>query len=186
MIRRWQVLGVAFTLCGCELVEPAPAGQQYLFDVSYVNFAWGLRWVGLVVEVDGDIVEYERDEAWNPEHPDSFTQAELDARYTSTRVVGHVNQADVLRRLRQLDHVGGEYTSPGFSCADAGTVTYQGYQYDVPAERYASVVVREEGDQARQYTSSAGREIAEWLIHLAAESEIQELTRFQTGGSCIP
>jgi len=187
MTRRWQVLAVAFTIGACELVDPVPVGQQYLFDVSYVNFAWGLRWVGLVVEANGDVVAYERDQPWTPAQWDSFTQGELEQRYaTNRRVVGHVSRDDLVRRMARLDRVGSDYTSPEFTCADAGTVTYQGYEYDEQAGSYTPVVVRQEGDSARQNRSQAGHEIAGWLMNLAVDSEIQELTGFQTSGSCTP
>ena len=48
--------------CAPAIVDPPTTGQAYLFEVSYVNFAWGLRWVGIVIEADGAIVAYEREE----------------------------------------------------------------------------------------------------------------------------
>ena len=173
--------------CAPAIVDPPTTGQAYLFEVSYVNFAWGLRWVGIVIEADGAIVAYEREEPWVPAQWESFTGEELAEKYApNRRTIGHVPSDDLLERLARVGDIGDGYESPNLACADAGGVSYEAYAYDPAGGRYTPIVVRQEGDLIRQNTSGAGRELAEWLIAVAGETAIPELTGFQTSGVCLP
>ena len=177
----------SMSACAHAVVDPQETGQQYLFEVSYVNFAWGLRWVGIVIEADGDIVAYEREQPWVPAQSESFTGEELAEKYSpNQRTIGQVPRGELLGRHARVDEVGDRYESPDRACVDAGGVSYEAYAYDPAADRYTPIVMRQEGDLMRQNTSGAGRELANWLIEVARDAAIPELTGFQTDGVCLP
>lgn len=159
-------------LAGCTLSSTdegdTPIDQEFLFEVEYVNFAWGLTWKGFYVDHDGDVWTYELDAPWPHADASSYTAQELLEKYEAGRVkVAHVD-GDRLRRMFDLvdDAARGTLTDPVNRCADAGEVSFRAWSSDTATERYRPVLLRQEGDWARENTSAAARELYSWLKSL--------------------
>lgn len=188
MRMRWSMLAVVLGLAGCDelALDPAVSGQEYLFDISYRSTGFFFYWVGVVVLQDGSIVAYDRDVDWPAEDSSPYSAADLEDRYASNqRVVGQVPVSELQSRLGQLMSVTPADSVPNIACSDAGMVTYGGYRYDPQTEGYTPVLVRAEGERPRQNTSMAGLKLAAWLMELARETDIEELSNFQ-GSFCVP
>ena len=97
--------------------------QSYLFEIEYVNHAWGLAWNGLVIDRSGDIYAYDHShEIWEPSSEDSYTETELDDKYDhESRYIGRIDEATIVLQFSRISSVGDHFLNPHRSCADAGS-----------------------------------------------------------------
>jgi hypothetical protein len=58
-----------------------PDAQDYLFEVEYVNYAWGFAWQGFHVDRNGDVWSYRLSSPWAHAGEAPFSRSELREKY---------------------------------------------------------------------------------------------------------
>jgi hypothetical protein len=161
--------------------------QTYLFEVEYVNFAWGLAWRGLVIDREGNINAYDHGhEVWDLAANDSFTGAELEDKYGhGARYVGRIDESTIVQQYSKIAAVSEQLSAPQYPCADAGAFTYRAFQYIPTTSRYRPVLMRQEGDVVLENASGAAEELAGWLRNLVGALENAGIEPFDEG-VCTP
>lgn len=166
-------LPLALSLAGASCTEPlaSPEHGAVLFEVEYVNFAWGRSWHGFVVESDGKVYAYDLSDTsqWPPaEEEDHVPAPELEAKYAhQRRLVTAVSATEAASRYARVgDALAGTLTPPQGFCADAGTVRYSALLYDASTQTYRRLLLHQAGDIARTNTSPAARELYRWLAEV--------------------
>ena len=161
--------------------------QSYLFEVEYVNHAWGLAWNGLVIDRSGDIYAYDHGhEVWGPSGAESFTEAELDDKYDhGSRYIGRIDEATIALQFSRISSVGDHFLNARQACADAGSIAYRAYQYEPTTGDYRPLLLREEGDLPKQNLSDAAEELAAWLRRLLSTLDNSVVAPFAEG-VCTP
>jgi hypothetical protein len=168
------VLPLALSLAGASCTEPLapPAPGEVLFEVEYVNFAWGRSWHGFVVESDGKVYSYDLADTgqWPPAEEDHFPASELEAKYAhQRRLVTAVTPTEAASRYARVgEAAAGSLTPPQGVCADAGTLRYSALLYDASTGTYRRLLLHQAGDVARTNTSPAARELYRWLADVTA------------------
>ncbi|HKP75398.1 MAG TPA: hypothetical protein VJT67_07620 [Longimicrobiaceae bacterium] len=161
------LLSLAAASCAEPLAPPPPG--RFLFEVEYVNFAWGFSYHGFVVDEEGHVYSYDlADTRQPPPSGDEFTAAELEAKYAHRRALaGSVAAAEVQARYARVgDALAGSLTPEQGMCADAGTTRYTALLYDAPTGTYHRLLLHQNGDVARTNTSPAARELFRWLAEV--------------------
>ena len=177
-----------FTACGNPPTDTVGnIEQDYLFEVEYVNHAWGLSWNGLVIERNGDIYAYDHShEIWAPSSDDSYTETELDDKYNHlSHYVGRIDEATIVQQFSRIGSVGDHFLNPHQACADAGSIAYRAFHYEAGSGRYRPLLLREEGDFPKQNLSDAAEDLASWLRNLTLTLENTGVTPFAEG-VCTP
>lgn len=173
-----RLLGLSFVLlliAGCELTSSDDAlseQQRFLFQVEYVNYAWGAAWNGLYVDHVGRIYTYDlAGETWTPQQEASFTTEELLEKYNHNKERIDTLDPAVLAQQRALIPAAGigTLTEPTPRCADFGILTFSAFTYDARTDRYTPVLLRQEGDMARTNTSNSAALLVAWLKTLDDE-----------------
>jgi len=158
------IAALALASCAEPLTPPEPG--EYLFEVEYVNFAWGFSYHGFVVGGDGRVYSYDlSDTRQPPPAGDEFTPGELQAKYAHrSALVGSVSAAEAQSRYaRVADALAGALTPEQGACADAGTTRFTALVFDAATGKYRRVLLHQRGDVARTNTSPAARELFHWL-----------------------
>ena len=139
--------------------DTTPVGEgKFLFERTYVNYAWGYRLQGSYIDNRGNIYSYEYPHdasPWTPADYDSLTEADLRAKYDSSATpTGHID-LDVLRWMYSLipGAAQGTITDPVQRCADFGKVDYLAYVYSPETQTYKTVLLYRAGDFAMMNTS---------------------------------
>jgi hypothetical protein len=158
------VLSLSAASCTESLALPDPG--SVLFEVEYVNFAWGRSWNGFVVDAEGRVSSYDLGDTnlWPPEG-DVFTATELEAKYAHQRqLVTTVAASEAASRYaRVADALAGSITPPKGACFDAGTVRYSALLFDASTGTYRRLLLHQRGDVGQTNTSPAARELYHWL-----------------------
>jgi hypothetical protein len=146
-----------------------PDDQDFLFEVEYVNYAWGFVWRGFHVDRNGDVRSYTLESSWPHVGANTFSKAELLEKYdVGPARIGTID-LDKLRRMVATipAAAAGALGDPVQRCADAGTVSFVAWTFDAGTARYSPTVLRMEGDIARENRATEAYELYAWLQTLA-------------------
>lgn len=151
--------------------EITPIGQKYLFEVSYINHAWGYADQGIYIDRDGDVFSYDLSER-NPrfEHPEDgvYSQASLDDKYSSNPVyMQTVDRETLVRTSNLIDPASkGELTNPENTACDAGGTAYTAFLFDEVTGECAVVPLYQSGDWTVENTAPEAATLRDWLMQL--------------------
>ncbi len=153
---------------GSSTTESDNHTQRYLFEVSYVNWAWGYQDNGIYIDRDGQVHSYDLSHR-NPkfQRPENgvYTRAMLDDKYSGNCVhVGTVD-GDTLARMTALTGPAsqGQFTEPENTCYDAGGTAFNAFLFDPETGVYQTVLLRQCGDRSRRNTSAEAATLFDWL-----------------------
>ncbi len=167
--------------CSTFADPPLPADQRFLFEVEYVNYAWGFSWHGTVIDRTGVVARYDLGdgEPWPHSDKETVTEAQLLQKYNRGReVVGQVDRGDLLDAFGLVGTAArGELEGPLDRCRDAGGLSFRAFQYDPVTESYHPVLLRTEGDFAWRNRAAAATTLYRWLA---------EVTKTSADGGCAP
>ncbi|HDL03137.1 MAG TPA: hypothetical protein ENH25_03290 [candidate division Zixibacteria bacterium] len=148
--------------------QSIPEGQKYIFEIEYINWAWGYRLEGRVIDYKGDIYDYSyghNDTPWDTAQSGILTESDLDAKFDHNQVfVGTIPRDTLLKYFYLVEAAGeGPYSPVVNACFDFGTLTVRAYQYESATGAYNSVMMYMIGDFARKNLSPAAEIIFDWM-----------------------
>ncbi len=143
--------------------------QEILFQVEYVNYAWGHQHHCILIDSSGNVWRYNLLENWHfvnlygyisdNDMKENLQKSEL----TSIKI----EKDTLLKYLNKLviaSH--GKLTEPKHEGNDMGVVTYSGFFYDFNKKRYKEVLINQFGDISIENESKAASEILNWLKNI--------------------
>ncbi|MDH3892539.1 MAG: hypothetical protein OEV49_15850 [candidate division Zixibacteria bacterium] len=145
-----------------------PADQAILFEVGYVNGAWGYRCEGWYIDGSGRRYSYHYehdDDPWRPENHEAITEQELLEKFShGAEFLGVVDPAEVAasKALIPASAVG-TMSDVARRCADFGTARYLAYVRDDSTLTYRTVLLYQHGDMAYRNLSVEARTLFDWL-----------------------
>jgi hypothetical protein len=125
--------------------------QKFLFERSSTNFAWGYHHAGIYLDNQGNVYRYAYqtgEKPWSPQQADSFTEQELEERYSHGRkLLRTINWKDLLEKYRLIGQASkGRYSKRVQRGADQGAFVSICYVYDEATGRYKKIELRVKGD----------------------------------------
>ena len=175
-VLRFALLLGAIALPACdETTAPDGGAGPVLLEIEYVNYAWTPTWFGFFVDATGDVYSYNRDGTPWPHSEDRvITEADLDEKFSLKRTLissRDTNEVALVRsRIAQLNQA--QVTAEKMQCADAGRLTYRAYRYNAANRTYEPVLLRMEGDVARENTSAAAQDLIAYVRSLDLLEEL--------------
>jgi hypothetical protein len=144
------------------------SGQRILFEVSYINFAWGFQFYGYYVDSAGLVHKFRYasdDDPWQPSDPDQITEEDLMEKYSHNPAFVTELDADVVSQNVELisDAAQGHMSKRTHEFCDFGSIVYTAYLYDDQDERYQPVTLLIYGDWTSRNQSQAAEMLVEWL-----------------------
>ena len=158
----------ALFLASCEkndILKPDP-GQLVLFQVEYVNHAWGYAHSGIVIDSAGKVGYFRLPGNWHS--PDSLgyiCESDMDDNYRQLNVVQRtVTKEGLLKYYGMLpDASQGKLSKPYNRMFDAGVTVYSGFLYLPSLKKYKQVLIKQWGDWQIDNYSQEAEEIFKWL-----------------------
>ena len=154
-------------LGSCDQREvPVPAEQEILFEVYYINYAWGKQHNGFLIDKNGNIKTYKNPEDWNFPSADKEISADQIAKnLTKTTLastkISQEELNDYASRIYTIDQT--KLSKPENVGADMGESIFATYNYDAEKQTYKQVLISKSGDWKTENKDKSAQEIKNWL-----------------------
>jgi hypothetical protein len=173
---KYAVLAGAVALPACDETT-APHGEtgQILLEIEYVNYAWVPTYFGFFVDANGDVYSYDREGTpWAHDEDRVISEDDLEDKFSLKRTLITKRDSSEVRLLKtRIAAVNdGQVSAEKVQCADAGRLIYRAYKYNAGNRTYEPVLLRMEGDLARENTSQAAYEIVAYIRMLDLLEEL--------------
>ena len=167
------ILTLASSLGACSDDSGQIATKQNIyFEVTYINFAWGKQFKGILIDKDGKIRTYDKPAKWNTASEKtelSVTQMEENVANT-TLSVKTVSTTELKENIGKINAIAaGNFSKPVNGGADRGTTSFFAYRYDEARSVYIPVLLGETGDLEVSSMDKSSIEISAWLNGILAK-----------------
>ena len=142
---------------------------EFLFEISYENYAWGYQLSGRYIDSDGIVFfyDYSNNEYnyWTPEDRDNPTRIELIEKYSKqNEKLRQISTHDVDYYYQLFSLLpNAKYTDTVHTGCDMGIIQFIAYYYSEENDTYTKRVLKQYGDLSFQDTLYFLQKITSWL-----------------------
>jgi hypothetical protein len=149
------------------IVDPINT-QTFVFEVEYINYAWGYRHYGIYVDNTGGVFSYDRKGVqYRRDDKTPLTEKSLMDKYTNVQRIGTVDQATLANKFALSQRIVSELSTPVTRCADAGTWTFWAYTKGSATSEgntvYEQTLLHRAGDFLQTNRAQPAQELTTWL-----------------------
>lgn len=143
------------------------AHQLILFQIEYINHAWGFSHNGLLIDSSGVATFFEYPQNWN--YPDSagyLSESAMEDNINQLDTISStIDKSEMLRYFSKLEKISkGELVIPAYRAFDAGKTDFSGFLYDSNKQQYKHVLIKRVGDFPIDNNSPEAEEVYHWLL----------------------
>ncbi len=144
------------------------SNNSIIFEVEYVNYAWGYSYNGIMIDNEGKEYSYDPAKDTIPclYHEDGFyTERELQSKYEHTKKFITTLRSDSLNWSHNLANLVSttNYSDTTQTGIDAGITTTSFYIYRPQVSKYQKIILKIEGDFSFYNRSQSAVTLAAWL-----------------------
>ncbi len=168
-LKRIWVVALFIGLSACSESEDAffSANDEIIFQVEYINYAWGKQHYGFLITPDGTKHTYNNPEGWFFSDDKKIGAEDFLSNLTActaggTVDLGKLNQMKAL--VLKVDE--NQLTTPQNTMKDAGSESYSIYVKDEQNGTYRQVILSTKGDWSQKNKDKHALEIVSWLVQL--------------------
>jgi hypothetical protein len=163
------VLLIAYTFSGCKKNVVIDEKQAILFQVDYVNYAWGYKHNGFLVDNQGNILTYKNPQVWN--FPDKdFNLSESQVRDNIGNCLNNGKKIPNEELKKYANHIknisSSKVTALKNVSADAGSIEYICYQFSEKTGIYKGTLIKMEGDFTCENLNFFTKKVTTWLKNI--------------------
>jgi hypothetical protein len=163
------VLLIAFTISGCKKNVAIDEKQAILFQVDYVNYAWGYKHNGFLVDNQGNILTYKNPQVWNfPDKDFNLSESQVRDNIGNCLNTGKKIPNEELKKY--ANHIknisSSKVTALKNVSADAGSIEYICYQFSEKTGIYKGTLIKMEGDFTCENLNFFTKKVITWLKNI--------------------
>ena len=167
------LFALAFTACEDKDFSTSDVKQLVLFQIEFVNYAWGYNHSGIIIDSAGNVRRFSFPEIWHSADSTGYiTEHDMNENLAQAgNPLITVGRDTLMHYFRKLDEAaGGKLSDPYNRMADAGETVFSGYFY-FPAERkYKTILIKRWGDWCVDNYSKEADEIYNWLTSVYSQA----------------
>ncbi|HLN55395.1 MAG TPA: hypothetical protein VK207_05350 [Bacteroidales bacterium] len=156
----------AFSTAGCREEPIISHDQEILFQMDYVNYAWGFQHYGFMIDNLGRILTYDNPDKWNfPDNNFILTEDQVDQNISMCRISGEkISREELGKFSSYIDKISSsKITAMRNTGADAGTLQYICFSYSENSHMYKGVLVKSEGDFSAENLNFHSKKVVAWM-----------------------
>jgi hypothetical protein len=160
---------IAIIFSGCKKNVIIDKKQAILFQVDYVNYAWGYRHIGFLVDNQGNILTYKNPQAWNfPDKDFNLSESQVLDNIGNCHNTGKKIPKDELKKYANYikNISSSKVTAMKNVSADAGSMEYICYQFSEKTGIYKGSLIKMEGDFTRESLNFFAKKVTTWLKNI--------------------
>lgn len=163
------VLLIAYTISGCKKNVVIDEKQAILFQVDYVNYAWGYKHNGFLVDNQGNILTYKNPQVWNfPDKDFNLSESQVRDNIGNCLNTGKKIPNEELKKY--ANHIknisSSKVTALKNVSADAGSIEYICYQFSEKTGIYKGTLIKMEGDFTCENLNFFTKKVTTWLKNI--------------------
>jgi len=163
------VLLIAYTFSGCKKNVVIDEKQAILFQVDYVNYAWGYKHNGFLVDNQGNILTYKNPQVWNfPDKDFNLSESQVRDNIGNCLNTGKKIPNEELKKY--ANHIknisSSKVTALKNVSADAGSIEYICYQFSEKTGIYKGTLIKMEGDFTCENLNFFTKKVTTWLKNI--------------------
>jgi hypothetical protein len=140
--------------------------QEIIFQMDYVNHAWGYQHYGFMIDNRGRVLTYDNPEKWNFAD-DNFilTEKQIDENISMCRISDEKIPVEELRRFSSyIDKIASsKLTAMRNTGADAGTMQFICYKFSENSLMYKGFIIKTEGDFTAENLNFYSKKVVSWM-----------------------
>ncbi len=163
------ILVTSFLAAGCKKNVSINEKQAILFQVDFVNYAWGYQHTGLLVDNKGNILTYNNPSDWNfPDTDFNLTEDQVKENIGYCTDTGKPVPPEELQKYAgYIKNISSSKVSALKNVsADAGTTQYICYQFMAKSGKYKGSLMKMEGDLTCENLNFFTKKVTMWLKSL--------------------
>jgi hypothetical protein len=163
------VLLIVFTISGCKKNVVIDEKQAILFQVDYVNYAWGYQHNGFLVDNQGNILTYKNPQAWNfPDKDFNLSESQvLDNIGNCLNTGKKIPKEELKKYASHIKNISSsKVTALKNVSADAGSIEYICYQFSEKTGIYKGTLIKMEGDFTCENLNFFTKKVTTWLKNI--------------------
>jgi hypothetical protein len=151
---------------GCKKNIVINENQALLFQVDYLNYAWGYQHSGFFIDNKGNVLTYKNPQEWNfPDKNFNLSESQVHENFVKCSNSGIKIPAEELNKfsLHIKNISSSKVTALKNVAADAGSLEYICYQFSEESGMYKGSLIKMEGDFTCENLNFYSKKVVEWL-----------------------
>jgi hypothetical protein len=167
-----KILFFLFTILlipGCKKNIAISKKQRMLFQVEYINYAWGYLHTGFIIDSEGNVLTYKNPQDWNfPDKDFSINQNQVKENISKCVISGEkIPKAELQKYANYIKNISSSrVTALKNVAADAGSLQYLCYQFSENSGTYKSCLIKMEGDFTCENLNFFSKKVSIWLKNI--------------------
>jgi hypothetical protein len=157
---------LAIFAAGCKKKNLISEKQEILFQVEYINYAWGYQHYGFIIDNVGDIMTFKNPEDWNfPDKDFKLSADQVKANLAHCFKTGKkINPEELRKYSGYIKNISSsKVTALKNVAADAGSLKFICYQFEEKTSTYKGCLIKMEGDFTCENLNFYSKKVATWL-----------------------
>lgn len=168
-IKIFLFLIAALLASGCKKNIVINEKQAILFQVDYVNYAWGYQHNGFIIDNEGNVLTYKNPENWNfPDKNFNLSESEVNENLRDCEYSGRRVPKDELQKY--ASHIKNislsKVTALKNESADEGSLEFICYQFSDKSGNYKGSLIKMQGDFTCENLNFYSKRISIWLKNI--------------------
>jgi hypothetical protein len=159
----------ALLITGCKKNIVINENQSVLFQVEYVNYAWGYQHNGVIIDNKGNILTYNNPENWNfPDKELILSESQMNENIRKClNSEKKVNAEELTKYAGYIRNIASsKITALKNVAADEGSKQYICYQFSDKSKTYKGSLIRMEGDFTCENLNFFSKKVSMWLKNI--------------------
>jgi hypothetical protein len=173
-LKTFFILFTVLLILGCKKNIVINEKQAILFQVDYVNYAWGYEHTGFIIDNAGNILTYKNPQNWNfPDKDLNLSENQVHSNLEYCQKTGiKVSSEELKKNAGYIKNISSsKVTAMKNIAADAGSLEYFCYQYIGNSGTYKGTLIKMEGDFTCENLNFFSKKVVAWLKNISQTIE---------------
>jgi len=156
-------------ITGCKKNYVISDKQAILFQLDYVNYAWGYQHHGFIIDNKGNILTYNNPEEWNfPDNNLVLNEIQVAENISKCIQTGKkISKEELQKYTNYIENIASsKVTALKNVAADAGSLEYVCYQFSESIGTYKGYLIKMEGDFTCENLNFYSKKVAAWMRYI--------------------
>ena len=153
-------------ITGCKKNYVISDKQSILFQLEYVNYAWGYHHNGFIIDDKGNVLTYSNPENWIfPDNDFNISEDQVAENIGKCiQTSKKIPKEELQKYTNYIKNIASsKVTAMKNVAADAGSSEYFCYQYSETSVNYKGYLIKMEGDFTCENLNFYSKKVATWM-----------------------